>query len=50
MQKRIERLNWKIEIDLKKTNLKLKYHILYKIEKWFGVRLFEYRNYQILKN
>jgi hypothetical protein len=50
IQTRIERLNWKVEIDLKKTNLKLKYRILYKIEKWFGVRLFEYRNYRILKN
>jgi hypothetical protein len=50
MQKRIERLNWKVEIDLNKINMKMKYHILYKIEKWFGVRLFEYRNYKILKD
>jgi len=50
MQARIQRLNWKVEIDLKKTNLKLKYRILHKIEKWFGVRLFEYRNYRILKD
>ena len=49
MHKRIERLNWKVEIDLKKINMKLKYRILYIIEKWFGVRLFEYRNYKILK-
>ncbi len=48
MKKRIERLNWKMEIDLNKTNLKLKYRILHKIEKWFGVRLFEYRNYKLL--
>jgi hypothetical protein len=48
MKTRIERLNWKVEIDLKKTNLKLKYRILHKIEKWLGVRLFEYRNYRIL--
>lgn len=49
MNERINRLNWKVEVDLKKTNLKLKYRILYKFEKWFGVRLFEYRNYKILK-
>lgn len=49
MQERIARLNWKIEIDLKKTNLKPKYKLLYKIEKLFGVRLFEYRNYKLLK-
>jgi hypothetical protein len=50
MKERIKRLNWKVEVDLTKTNLKLKYRILYKIEKWFGVRLFEYRNYKILKD
>lgn len=48
MQARIQRLNWKMEVDLKKINMKLKYRFLYKIEKWFGVRLFEYRNYRIL--
>jgi len=49
MQERIKRLNWKVDVDLKKVNMKFKYRILYKIEKWFGVRLFEYRNYKILK-
>lgn len=49
MEKRITRLNWKVEVDLHKTNLKLKYRLLYKIEKWFGIRLFEYRNYKLLK-
>lgn len=49
MQERIARLNWKMEIDLKKTNLKPKYRLLYIIEKLFGVRLFEYRNYKLLK-
>ncbi len=49
MKERIQRLNWEINVDLKKTNMKLKYRILYKIEKLFGVRLFEYRNYQIIK-
>ncbi len=50
MTDRINRLNWEVEVDLKKTNMKLKYRFLYKIEKWFGVRLFEYRNYKLLKN
>lgn len=49
MKKRIERLNWKVDVDLKKVNMNLKYRILYKIEKLFGVRLFEYRNYKLLK-
>jgi hypothetical protein len=48
MTERINRLNWKVEVDLKKTNMKLKYRILYKIEKWFGVRLYEYRNYKFI--
>ena len=50
MEQRIDRLNWKIEVDLKKIHMKLKYRVLYKIEKIFGVRLFEYRNYRILKD
>lgn len=49
MKERIKRLNWKMDVDLKKINMKLKYRFLYKIEKWFGVRLFEYRNYKILR-
>ena len=49
MQQRIQRLNWQVDIDLRKTHMKFKYRILYKIEKLFGVRLFEYRNYKILK-
>jgi len=50
MKERIGRLNWKVDVDLKKINMKLKYRFLYQIEKWFGVRLFEYRNYRILKD
>ena len=46
MQERIQWLNWSVEVDLKKTNMKLKYRILYFIEKLLGVRLFEYRNYK----
>lgn len=49
MQERIQSLNWKMEVDLTKVHMKLKYRILYRIEKWFGVRLFEYRNYRLLK-
>jgi len=50
MKHRIKRLNWEINVDLNTINMKLKYRILFKIEKLFGVRLFEYRNYRILKN
>lgn len=49
MHQRINRLNWKVEVDLKKTNLSFKYYLLYKFEKWFGIRLFEYKNYRLIK-
>jgi hypothetical protein len=48
MLERIARLNWQVEIDLKKTHMKPKYKFLYWIEKRFGVRLFEYRNYKLV--
>lgn len=49
MNERINRLNWEVDFDLKKINMKLKYRILYRIEKWLGIRLFEYRNYKIVR-
>jgi len=48
MQKRIEAKNWEIRVDTSKIRMKLKYRILWYIEKYFGLRLFEYRNYRIL--
>lgn len=49
MQERIKRLNWEVDVDVTQVNMKLKYRLLYKIEKLFGRRLFEYRNYKVLK-
>jgi hypothetical protein len=49
MNERISRLNWQVEIDLKKIHMKARYKILYWFEKWFGIRLFEYRNYTLIK-
>lgn len=49
MEERIKRLNWQVDVDLKKIRLKPKYRLLHFIEKNFGVRLFEYRNYKELK-
>jgi hypothetical protein len=48
MQERIKRLNWDFKPDLQKVNMKLKYRILYRIEKLTGLRLFEYRNYRLV--
>ena len=49
MKDRIQRLNWQVDVDVNKIRLKPKYRLLHFIEKNFGVRLFEYRNYKILK-
>jgi len=49
MQERIRRLNWQVEVDLSKIRMKPKYRLLHFIEKTFGVRLFEYRNYRVFK-
>ena len=50
MKQRISRMNWHMDADLKKINMKLKYKILYRFEKLTGIRLFEYRNYSLLNS
>lgn len=49
MHNRISRLNWPVEVDLKKVNMNLRYRLLYWFEKLTGIRPFEYRNYRLLK-
>ncbi len=49
MNQRIERLNWDFEPDLLSVNMNLRYRIMYWVEKTFGKRLFEYRNYETIK-
>lgn len=49
MKERNQRLNWQVDVDLSKIRMKPKYRLLHFIEKIFGVRLFEYRNYQVLQ-
>jgi hypothetical protein len=49
MQERIKRLNWKVDIDLNKIKMKPTYRLLHFFEKKTGFRLFEYRNYSLLK-
>jgi glycosyltransferase involved in cell wall biosynthesis len=48
MQKRIAEKNWDLELDPNKKNMSFKYALLYKIEKWTGRRLFDYRNYKVI--
>jgi hypothetical protein len=51
MQARINAANWKFEKDLSKETPKMNFRrrILQKIEDLTGLRLFEYRNYEIVK-
>lgn len=49
MQERIKRINWKVDVDLNRIKMKPKYRLLHYIEKITGARLFEYRNYRIIK-
>lgn len=49
LQNRIKRLNWDVKVDTDKIQMKFKYRLLYRIERLFGVRLFEYRNYKLMK-
>lgn len=49
MQERIEQQNWRIEIDISKKNFKFKERVLYWFEKKTGIRLFDFRNYRIIK-
>lgn len=51
MQARIEAANWKFDKDLTKETPKMNFRrrVLQKIEDLTGMRLFEYRNYKIVK-
>lgn len=49
MQARISRLNWQVDVDLNRQNMRLRYRMLYWIEKFTGLRFFEYRNYKLVK-
>ncbi len=49
MKKRIEAKNWELNLDLNKKNLSFKNFILYYFEKLTGIRLFDFRNYKIIR-
>jgi hypothetical protein len=49
MGKRIREQNWTTELDISKKNIRLKHLIPYYIEKLTGIRLFEFRNYRVIK-
>lgn len=49
MHDRIERLNWKVAIDISQKKFTVKDKLLYYFEKWTGIRPFDFRNYRIRK-
>lgn len=49
MQERIAAKNWTFEHDISRKNFTLRGHILHRIEKITGARLFDYKNYRIIK-
>lgn len=48
MQKRIAEKNWQLEVTPGRKKMSFKDRLLYRIEKWTGKRLFDYRNYKII--
>lgn len=49
MEERIKNSSWDIRIDIRQKRFTPKEKLLYSIEKLTGIRLFEYKNYSILK-
>lgn len=49
MHERMAKQNWEFVYDKSKSKMKFKYWILYNFEKLTGIRLFEYKNYRLLK-
>lgn len=50
LQKRIEAQNWNVKFDLSKKRFSTKDKFLYWFEKKTGIRLFDFRNYKIIKD
>jgi hypothetical protein len=48
MQNRLSRMNWEFNWDVRKKRFKFKDGLLYWIEKITGIRLFEYKNYNVI--
>ncbi|MBL7727575.1 MAG: glycosyltransferase family 2 protein [Dinghuibacter sp.] len=48
MRQRIAEKNWHMEPGRQRRKMSFKDHLLYRIEKWTGKRLFDYKNYRIV--
>jgi hypothetical protein len=49
LRKRIEEKNWEVKFDLSKKRFSFKDKLLYWFEKKTGIRLFDFKNYKIIK-
>jgi hypothetical protein len=49
MQQRIKQQNWQVDIDLSRKNFDMKDRLLYWFEKKTGIRLFDFKNYRVIK-
>lgn len=49
MQKRIAAQNWKVELDISQKKFSFKDRLLFWIEKITGARLFDFKNYKLIK-
>jgi len=49
LKKRIEEKNWDVKFDLSKKKFSFKDKLLYWFEKKTGIRLFDFKNYKIIK-
>jgi hypothetical protein len=49
MEERIKNKNFHIELDIQKKKFSFKDKLLYRFEKMTGIRLFDFKNYRILK-
>ncbi len=47
MKEIIEKKDWDFQYDPSKSNMRFKDRLMYPVEKYFGYRLFEYKNYLI---
>lgn len=49
MIERIEKKNWQVNLDLNEKKFHIKDYLLYQFEKLTGIRLFDFKNYKLLK-
>ena len=49
MLERIKKKNWHINLDLNEKKFHIKDYLLYQFEKLTGIRLFDFKNYKLLK-